>query len=176
MSRAVNIGWLQPPSFVLSNRRSMRRLRLFSCRRILAFTRNPSWLRSPRKQSIFLDSENTEGFRVFQETSPPTSGEFAWLGPRRRGRVRSQGRKDQELWRAWRRRTALQELCGRGEKPQARRRAGQRSGRTSRQRVLPPRQYLLPAGDPEAADHKEPVCHVPGGQRVLRARWPASQE
>src|SRR5579884_2782224 len=80
MLRAVNIGWLHPASFVLSNRRSMRRLRLFRCRRILAFTRNPSWLRSPRKQSTFLDSENTEGFRVFQGISPPTSGEFAWLG------------------------------------------------------------------------------------------------
>src|SRR5262252_9583835 len=82
MLRALNIGWLHPPSFVWSNRRSMRRLRLFSCPRILAFTRNPSWLRSPRKQSTFLDSENTEGFRVFQGISPPTSGEFAWLGTR----------------------------------------------------------------------------------------------
>src|SRR5262249_22246989 len=82
MLRAVNIGWLHPPSFVWSKRRSMRRLRLCSCRRILACTRNPSWLRSPRKQSTFLDSENTEGFRVFQGISPPTSGEFPWLGTR----------------------------------------------------------------------------------------------
>src|SRR5215472_7354304 len=58
----------------------MRRLRFFSCRRILAFTRNPSRLRSSRKYSTFLDSENTEGFRAFQGISPPTSGEFAWLG------------------------------------------------------------------------------------------------
>src|SRR5262249_24930946 len=86
------IGWLQPPSFVLSNRRSMRRLRLFSCRRILACTRNPSWLRSPRKQSTFLDSENTEGFRVFQGISPPTSGEFAWLGTKQADALARQAR------------------------------------------------------------------------------------
>src|SRR5262249_5679791 len=82
MLPAVNMGWLHPASLVLSRRRCMRRLRLFSCRRILACTRNPSWFRGPRNYDTHLDSENTEGFRVFQQISPPTSGAFAWLGTR----------------------------------------------------------------------------------------------
>src|SRR5207302_9601285 len=82
MLRPVNIGWLHPPSLVLSRRRSIRRLWLYSCWRIVGFTRNPSWLPGPRNDDTLLDSENTEGFRVFQEISPPTSGGFAWLGTR----------------------------------------------------------------------------------------------
>src|SRR5208282_307931 len=41
MLDAVNIGCSQPRTLCLSSRRSIRRLRWASCRRILVFTRNP---------------------------------------------------------------------------------------------------------------------------------------
>src|SRR5229473_1120577 len=82
MLRAVNIGWLQSPSWLLSKRRSMRRLLLVSLRAIVAFTRNPSWRLVLEKVATLQTPQNAEGFRVFHAFLPPNTGGYAWLRPR----------------------------------------------------------------------------------------------
>src|SRR6266851_3101877 len=79
MLRAVNIGWLQSPSWLLSKRRSMRRLLLVSLRAIVAFTRNPSWRLVLEKVATLQTPQNAEGFRVFHAFLPPNTGGYAWL-------------------------------------------------------------------------------------------------
>src|SRR5437879_11437600 len=82
MLLAVNMGRPQSPKSVLSRRRSMRRLLLVNLPCIVAFTRNPSWLRVLRKADTFSNPGNTERFRVFYEILPPIIGGFASLRPR----------------------------------------------------------------------------------------------
>src|SRR5260370_2656333 len=77
MLLAVNCGWWQSPSLVLSRRRSMRRLRLASLRCRVAFTRNPSGHRVLETLDTISNPGKAERFRVFQETPPPTTGGFA---------------------------------------------------------------------------------------------------
>src|ERR1700687_5596634 len=84
MLPAVNIGRPQSPSSVLSRRRSIRRLLLVNLRCIVAFTRNPSWLRVLGKVSTLLNPGNGERFRVFHEILPPSIGGFASLRTRSR--------------------------------------------------------------------------------------------
>src|ERR1700704_174893 len=81
MLLVVNIGRPQSPKSVLSRRRSMRRLLLVNLPCIVAFTRNPSWLRVLRKVDTFSNPGNTERFRVFYEILPPIIGGFASLRP-----------------------------------------------------------------------------------------------
>src|SRR5712671_1521418 len=81
MLLAVNMGRPQSPKSVLSRRRSMRRLLLVNLLCIVAFTRNPSWLRVLRKADTFSNPGNTERFRVFYEILPPIIGGFASLMP-----------------------------------------------------------------------------------------------
>src|SRR5713226_6693050 len=82
MLLAVNMGRPQSPKSVLSRRRSMRRLLLVNLPCIVAFTRNPSWLRVLRKVDTFSNPGNTERFRVFYEILPPIIGGFASLRAR----------------------------------------------------------------------------------------------
>src|ERR1700737_1947494 len=84
MLRAVNIGWLHSPSWLLSKRRSMRRLLLVSLRAMVAFTRNPSWRLVLEKVATLQTPQHAEGFRVFHAFLPPNTGGYAWL--RTRGR------------------------------------------------------------------------------------------
>ena len=60
----------------------MRRLLLVNLLCIVAFTRNPSWLRVLRKVDTFSNPGNTERFRVFYEILPPIIGGFASLRAR----------------------------------------------------------------------------------------------
>src|SRR5260370_25867135 len=78
------MGRPQSPKSVLSRRRSMRRLLLVNLPCLVAFTRNPSWLRVLRKVDTFSNPGNTERFRVFYEILPPIIGGFASLRPRPR--------------------------------------------------------------------------------------------
>src|ERR1700724_1730983 len=80
MLLAVNMGRPQSPRSVLSRRRSMRRLLLVSLWCIVAFTRNPSWIRFWGKVSTSSTPGTAERFRVFYEIPPPTIGGFASLG------------------------------------------------------------------------------------------------
>src|SRR5207244_9539157 len=79
MLLAVNMGRPQSPKSLLSRRRSSRRLLLVNLPCIVAFTRNPSWLRVLRKVDTFSNPGNTERFRVFYEILPPIIGGFASL-------------------------------------------------------------------------------------------------
>src|SRR5262249_37765817 len=65
MLEAVNIGWSQPATLVLSRRRSRRRLRWLSCWRILAFTRNPILAGVMKTVQSFKHRRKIKGFRVF---------------------------------------------------------------------------------------------------------------
>src|SRR5437016_6220595 len=82
MLLAVNMGRPQSPKSLLSRRRSSRRLLLVNLPCIVAFTRNPSWLRVLRKVDTFSNPGNTERFRVFYEILPPIIGGFASLRAR----------------------------------------------------------------------------------------------
>src|SRR5438132_14278454 len=82
MLLAVNMGRPQSPKSLLSRRRSSRRLLLVNLPCIVAFTRNPSWLRVLRKVDTFSNPGNTEGFRAFYEILPPIIGGFASLRSR----------------------------------------------------------------------------------------------
>src|SRR5207245_7158883 len=95
MLLAVNMGRPQSPKSVLSRRRSMRRLLLVNLLCIVAFTRNPSWLRVLRKVDTFSNPGNTERFRVFYEILPPIIGGFASLrtSGNRGGRDRTEGKR-----------------------------------------------------------------------------------
>src|SRR5438128_8239566 len=87
MLLAVNMGRPQSPKSLLSRRRSSRRLLLVNLPCIVAFTRNPSWLRVLRKVDTFSNPGNTERFRVFYEILPPIIGGFASLMTRRSNRI-----------------------------------------------------------------------------------------
>src|SRR6516162_1305876 len=69
---AVNIGRSKPCRLCLSSRRSIRRLRWASCRRILVFTRNPFLAGAPESVVTLQTLRKDQGFRVFLEILPLT--------------------------------------------------------------------------------------------------------
>src|SRR5262245_49035376 len=66
---AVSMGCEQPRRSVLSRRRSILRLRRFSCRFIVAFTRNPLWLGCMEKRAILQTPQKGQGFSSFSLNS-----------------------------------------------------------------------------------------------------------
>src|ERR1700676_5802579 len=88
MLEAVNIGRSQPWRLRLSSRRSIRRLLLFNCWRILAFTRNPFPAEVREKLLLFRHRRKAWGFRVFHFFSGQSPRAFAgarYSGLPRRG-------------------------------------------------------------------------------------------
>src|SRR5580693_2132804 len=85
MLEAVNIGRSQPWRLRLSSRRSIRRLLLFNCWRILAFTRNPFPAEVREKLLLFRHRRKAWGFRVFH---------FFWINRPGRSLVQGLARSD----------------------------------------------------------------------------------
>src|ERR1700733_6799656 len=84
---AVKAGRVVLPSRFLSSRRSIRLLRLASCRCILTFTRNPFLLVVMLRCYFIKRRRIHKGFRVFQKTFAPTSFGFACSRPSPRNEV-----------------------------------------------------------------------------------------
>src|SRR6266436_5608615 len=74
MLLAVNIGRSKPSRLNLLSRRSIRRLRLFNCRRILTFTRNPLLAEVDERLLTNQTPQKAWGFRDFQFFSRKTLG------------------------------------------------------------------------------------------------------
>src|SRR6266436_4110548 len=74
MLAAVNIGRSKPSRLNLLSRRSIRRLRLFNCRRILTFTRNPLLAEVDERLLTNQTPQKAWGFRDFQFFSRKTLG------------------------------------------------------------------------------------------------------
>src|SRR5665811_856429 len=79
MLLAVIMGCEQPLRFVLSRRRSMRRLLWASFPCILGVTRNPSGRLVLEKADTSFNTGNAGGFRVSPNFHPTKAGDFAWL-------------------------------------------------------------------------------------------------
>src|ERR1700683_1752137 len=79
MLAAVNMGWVQSPSLVLSSRCSICRLRTANCLRILGFTRNP--FRDGLKDCHypFRRREKPRDFEFFQNLVSSNPSRFAFL-------------------------------------------------------------------------------------------------
>src|SRR5581483_11860907 len=80
MLDALNMGRSAPRTLLLSRRRLMRRLRLASCCRILAFTRNPFLFWGVMSGYSLNTAETTRDFEFFKKFHPASSGGLACLG------------------------------------------------------------------------------------------------
>src|ERR1700722_3612766 len=101
MLAAVKAGRRMLPSRFLSRRRSIRLLRLRSCWRILAFTRNPFLLVVMVARYNIKHRRIHKGFRVFQKILAPTTIGFACSRTRSKTRPQISEDLDAEQRLAW---------------------------------------------------------------------------